>query len=62
MGSPQWLRARPFSEAIGWDIQYFEFHGCENAADVQLYLISDMGHEWPERPDDLETPNAGSTS
>ncbi len=43
----------PRSESVGWDIEYVEFRGCENAAEVQLYVLSDMGHEWLERPDDL---------
>ena len=43
----------PFSATIGWALEYIEFRGCENAAEVQLYTLSDMGHEWPQRPNDL---------
>jgi poly(3-hydroxybutyrate) depolymerase len=43
----------PVSETLGWNIEYDVFRGCEAAADVQLYLLTDTGHEWPERVEDL---------
>lgn len=45
----------PSSEMVGWNVVYLEYAGCEGAVEVQLYLISDMGHEWPERVDDPRT-------
>jgi len=42
----------PLWETVGWNIEYYDFHRCEAAVDVQLYLLTDTGHEWPERVDD----------
>ena len=43
----------PVSETVGWNIAYYEFERCEDAVEVQVYVLSDVGHEWPERVDDL---------
>ena len=45
-------QAEPVSVTVAWTSSYYEFGRCEDAVDVQLYMFSDMGHEWPEPVDD----------
>ena len=47
-------RAASSSGAIfAWTSAFYEFERCEGTVGVKLYLLSDMGHEWPEPLDDL---------
>ncbi len=52
----------PIWEIVAWSSSYYDFERCAAAVDVQLYMLSDMGHEWPEPVDDLEKPHGGPTS
>ena len=42
----------PVSAVVAWTSSSYGFERCEGAVDVQLYMLSDMGHEWPEPVDD----------
>jgi polyhydroxybutyrate depolymerase len=46
-------RPEPFSEVDGWNTVYYKFDGCDSFVDVELYVLTDMGHEWPEPVDNL---------
>ncbi len=46
-------QAEPASQIVAWTSSFSEFELCADAVDVQLYLLSDAGHEWPEPIDDL---------
>ncbi len=43
----------PVSTIVVWSSAHYEFQQCDDAVGVQVYLLSDMVHEWPEPVDDL---------
>ena len=38
---------------VGWNLGSYEFEHCAGGTAVQFDLVSDMGHEWPVRVDEL---------
>jgi poly(3-hydroxybutyrate) depolymerase len=45
-------RPEPVGETVGWHIEHYEFQRCMDGSDVQLFMLNDMGHEWPKHSDD----------